>query len=441
MADGSIDQIVSQQRSETISPLPAVLPPVIDRAVTNLTAKPQSMPVGAWGRDLYRRLCRRPGSVFDPASDFGAAFLIPVYHLLRFVFFTLRDNGAVRRQRGISLSRQLAAQWRLMTVHGTDPSTYYSSQLYDRPGGVDAIVDYVGRDEVKNGLFRQLHWQRPKIYGRRVSLGDKLAYTKHCQAAGLPVPPVLYLADHGRWSLVRDQPTQVAADLFDCDIFVKPRKARGARGATWFDRVGPGLYRAKDGTTLSRAEVLRNILRRSRREHIMVLPKLVNHAEIADLACQSLLVFRVFTCLDANDNPVVTHAMLRILSKLEPTWRGASEYAARLDLQTGVLGQLCDDDHFAPSAWLDRHPVTGARVAGRRIENWAAIADLAKAAHRSFLDRMIIGWDIALTPDGPVLIEGNSYPDTHFLQRVHRQLIGDSPLGPLLRHHLRRLAG
>jgi hypothetical protein len=35
-----------------------------------------------------------------------------------------------------------------------------------------------------------------------------------------------------------------------------------------------------------------------------------------------------------------------------------------------------------------------------------------------------------------MVIEGNSDPDTHFLQRVHRQMIGRSRLEPLLRHHL-----
>jgi len=45
-----------------------------------------------------------------------------------------------------------------------------------------------------------------------------------------------------------------------------------------------------------------------------------------------------------------------------------------------------------------------------------------------FSDRMLVGWDIALTPEGPVVLEGNSYPDVHFLQRVHQQPIGMSPL-------------
>ena len=44
-----------------------------------------------------------------------------------------------------------------------------------------------------------------------------------------------------------------------------------------------------------------------------------------------------------------------------------------------------------------------------------------------------------MTPNGPVLIEGNAYPDFAFLQRVHRQPAGESPIGPLLHDGLDRL--
>ena len=57
----------------------------------------------------------------------------------------------------------------------------------------------------------------------------------------------------------------------------------------------------------------------------------------------------------------------------------------------------------------------------------------------------MIGWDIAISPEGALLVEGNSYADVDFLQRVARQPIGDSPLGPLLYDQLteleRRLVG
>jgi hypothetical protein len=75
-------------------------------------------------------------------------------------------------------------------------------------------------------------------------------------------------------------------------------------------------------------------------------------------------------------------------------------------------------------------------VTGRVISNWPAIAAVARDAHRAFSGRMIIGWDLALATEGVFVIEGNSDADTHFLQRVHRQMIGHSPLAPLLRHHL-----
>jgi hypothetical protein len=128
--------------------------------------------------------------------------------------------------------------------------------------------------------------------------------------------------------------------------------------------------------------------------------------------------------------------MLRTVSKLEPDWNTEEEFAAAVDLTTGCLQPICGDANMAPNAWWDRHPKTGAAVTGRAIAHWPDLAALAIRAHRAFSGRVVIGWDLALTPEGPVIIEGNSDPDTHFLQRVHRRMIGRSALAPLLRHHL-----
>ena len=136
------------------------------------------------------------------------------------------------------------------------------------------------------------------------------------------------------------------------------------------------------------------------------------------------MVFRIFTCIDRFGQPVATHAMLRILCKLEPSWNRRDEYAAPVDLITGELGLMCGDKQFGPTDWFENHPVTGSPVTGRIVQHWAEIRDLAIAGHRVFADRMLLGWDVALTPDGPVLVEANAYPDTEFLQRVHRRPIG-----------------
>jgi hypothetical protein len=38
-----------------------------------------------------------------------------------------------------------------------------------------------------------------------------------------------------------------------------------------------------------------------------------------------------------------------------------------------------------------------------------------------------------------MLIEGNSYPDVHYPQRIHKQPYGEMCIGQLLMHHMDRL--
>lgn len=53
------------------------------------------------------------------------------------------------------------------------------------------------------------------------------------------------------------------------------------------------------------------------------------------------------------------------------------------------------------------HPVTGLVFEGYQLPYWREVVDLVTKAHRAIINVQSIGWDVALTPDGPVLIEGN----------------------------------
>jgi hypothetical protein len=70
------------------------------------------------------------------------------------------------------------------------------------------------------------------------------------------------------------------------------------------------------------------------------------------------------------------------------------------------------------------------------VPQWAEACDLARRAHRAFDDRVVIGWDIGLTADGPVVVEGNSRPDVDILQRMARGGLAEGRLGQLLLHHV-----
>ena len=42
--------------------------------------------------------------------------------------------------------------------------------------------------------------------------------------------------------------------------------------------------------------------------------------------------------------------------------------------------------------------------------------DLCFRAHRAFAGLRIIGWDVGITDDGPLLVEGNATPDLDLMQ-------------------------
>jgi hypothetical protein len=60
---------------------------------------------------------------------------------------------------------------------------------------------------------------------------------------------------------------------------------------------------------------------------------------------------------------------------------------------------------------VTRHPVTGAVLPGFQLPLWPEACALARRAALSFRPLLTVGWDIAFTPDGPLLIEGNAWWD------------------------------
>ena len=386
--------------------------------------------VGSYGRQLFLaskiwRYAARPR-----LERFYWNILKPIFALVLILWYTPRYASTLRRDFGIGLREQIVQQCRLGFRDWVNPRCYYFHEHYLRPGPVDCS-GYVMRHECKEGLMKVLHKLRPRIARKRIHLGHKNNFAQACVRFGLPAVPVIGIATRGKIRII--DRTALTGDLF-----VKPEIGRGAVGAKAFRRCADGTF-ARNGRKLPLAALLARVARNSWLVPQILQPMLRNHPGLADLAEQSLITIRVITCMDAAGQPVITHAMLRTLSKLEPTWPGHDEYAAPIGLDSGRMGLLCGDTAIGPRDWLEHHPMTGAPVLGRVVPQWSAIRALALAAHHAFGDRMLIGWDIAMTPEGPILIEANSYPDTEFLQRVHRQSIGDSPLGPLLAYQLQRV--
>ena len=175
------------------------------------------------------------------------------------------------------------------------------------------------------------------------------------------------------------------------------------------------------------ADLLEHARRSSRLRPCLLQPRVVNHQGLASLAAGGLCTLRVVTCLDPGATPRLLQAVLNI-----PTGRsdinnfGSGGLAAAVDGASGALGLAIGDD--ASAAPLAAHPTTGAAVPGRVVPQWRATVDLCLAAHAHFPEFHSIGWDIAPTPAGPLLLEANTIWDVDLAQMATGQ-----PLAAVLR--------
>jgi len=390
------------------------------------------LPLGARARAIYRdyRLFKRANY---PPNRFA---LYPgvkqLVLLVAILWLGFRLGPSVRQVSGRSLMRQFLDLVTLAYREGIDPVTYYLQELY-RPEMRGLAPYFLTRYETKNGLLSALNNMRPRYYPRS-ELADKLLFADCCERFGIPTPPILLSVERGRITW-RD----IGRAALDRDLFAKPRSGKGARDACFYRRIGPERYLTSGGSALSLDELMARLVEQSHTTPMLLQPRLQNHPSLADLASDSLIVIRVFTCLDQHGVPEATHAMLRILAKLEPTWTTKEEFAAPIDLATGEFGLLAGDKLETALFRYKVHPVTGAPILGRKFEGWPAVRDLAVAAHKHFSNRIVIGWDVALTEHGPIILEGNNVPDVAFPQRVHRCPMGKSRLGELLQCHLTEL--
>jgi hypothetical protein len=394
----------------------------------------EPLPLGTRARRLQRRILLADHSLEGFYWLFDQFVFRPLMSLLRIVPLIMRLGPKARRDCGVSIRRQILDLLSLVLVHGGKPTVYYILELYRGDAMRDAGA-VIMRNEIKHGLMKALNRIDPEARDNGRSLGDKLAFARWCAEAGIPHPQPMIVFRRGD-AVWQDG---VLSDL-DRDLFVKRRRGRGAKGVTAYRRTGVFRYVDEDKQRTNLARIMADLMQRSKREKLMLQPMLVNHPAIADLTGETLITFRLITCLDEQLRPILTNAYLRSMAKLEDWDIGrVEEYAAPIDLETGALGRMTGDKADCLSEWFDRHPITGAQVTGRIVPFFPELAQIAVKAHVMCAERIMIGWDMAVTEEGAFMLEGNSFYDTLYPQRIYREPMGHWPLAKLLHFHMDRL--
>ncbi len=86
---------------------------------------------------------------------------------------------------------------------------------------------------------------------------------------------------------------------------------------------------------------------------------------------------------------------------------GQKGVMVRVDPQTGKIVSHATDDYYNI---FEGHPDTGVVFKGYQVPMVQEAVAMAKEAAMVVPEIAHVGWDVAVTPDGPALIEGNDYP-------------------------------
>jgi Sugar-transfer associated ATP-grasp len=412
-------------QAEIVSPLEG------GKVLSNIGAG--AVGVGAFARHCYKSLKMFRSANHPPIK---AAFYPGLREatVIIVIGWLLFDAGpSVKRATGKSIFQQAREMWRLWFDQTIDPPSYYALELY-RPDNLVDADSFLTRYETKNGLLKALNTARQNPRDKN-EMNDKSFFAICCQELGLPHARVIGEITNGSasWAI---QPEQIRFDLF-----CKRQRGMGAEGCLTFRFIDENRFEAEDGELADLDGVIKRVSMVSGDRSMLIQQWLKNHDGLCDLAKDSLLTIRVVTCMNEDDQPEACLAMLRLLVILEPDWQYLpdGEYAAPIDLKTGRLGKFAGDSMSTSPLRYDNHPANNARIVGRVMPEWPSIIALAVKAQSAFPHRLMIGWDIALTPDGPVLLEGNVNFDVMFLQRVHDAPVSHSRFGVLLQHHLESL--
>lgn len=154
----------------------------------------------------------------------------------------------------------------------------------------------------------------------------------------------------------------------------------------------------------------------------VVEPVIENHDLLKKIYPDSLNTIKV-TVLQTPKGPVIATAIIRFGNQTVVDNVHSGGIAAGINVATGEIETAAMDKHFRE---FTQHPITGEPILGIVVPEWEAIKKLAIRASLVTPQLRYTSWDIALTNDGPIMIEGNwdaeFYAEQALYNRGHRRL-------------------
>ena len=237
---------------------------------------------------------------------------------------------------------------------------------------------------------------------------DKDRFAGICVTHGFPHVPTLAVFDGGRQVYPA---TPFAPDL--PRIWTKALRLKGGAGGAKWIRDGDD-YCDADGRRISAFGLAAEF----RKQDCLVQPFIENHPDIARVTNGALASLRIVTGMDGSERAELVASLICLPHGARETSAGGIVCSIRHE--TGRIRHAAAMD----GAPVTSHPDTGAPIVGIDLPFWQESVELARRAHAAAFARFaFLGWDVALTREGPIFLETNSGWGALFHQML------DGPLG------------
>ncbi len=314
---------------------------------------------------------------------------------------------------------------------------YFDYGMWRRGVTDEQLSDYIGWRE-SGQLDRRLNDDHS-----RALANDKLLTYLVLAAAGLPIPrPLATYTTNGRriadeQTLTRPEEVEayLASPIYPC--YVKPIAGGYGKGVLGLaGRTGDALQ-LLDGSTLAGDEWRRSFAFPPYRGMLFQAP-LHAHPHIQELTGTSAVCCVRFICLVTERGASVHTAFWKIAAgrnMLDNFSHGDyGNCLGALDVGTGTVTHAISK--LGIGGAIERHPTTQRRLIGFQLPDWQAAIDRVIAAATHFPGLRLQNWDVALCPQGPVLLELNTESELNVPQAIS----GRGFMTPVLRAQLAAIA-
>ena len=357
----------------------------------------------------------------------------------RFLHTTYRLGRTDRQRFGVSYLSQLKEIYALHRLNGLEPYEYFQYRLSDPALTWEEKKAYLSYNQ---GCA--LHRELSPLDDRAIT--SKFLSERFFNWFDIPMPRTYGIYDprFGRTadgkSLKNAQEFREFIEKLEADKFVlKPiASSKGAGITVILGREGL-IFISANGERYSLEELFEKCLEGWKTTYahtsygLLIQEYIEQHEILQRIQPHSLNTLRVITFINNREEVEILATMVKFglgASAVDNFSSGGC--AARVD-EGGIIRKVVLEDSGS-FEHITKHPATNQQIEGIKLPYFDEAVALAVRAQLHIPQLRTLGWDIAITPEGPVIIETNV-----FWGNVTQALICKGMITPGLREVLNRI--